>query len=109
MRRSLRMALLCGLLLLPSLPAAAQSDSNLALNAPDQVAWQLFIQVNTSAGGTNATFETWASDSDTFKPNPQFPTGPVVMALARPRGPGDRAAGDPARTADCCQPCRPIR
>jgi hypothetical protein len=54
------------------------------MTAPDQVAWQLFIQVNTRAGGTNATFETWASDTDTFQPNPQFPTAPTPPVLRRP-------------------------
>jgi hypothetical protein len=83
MRGSLRTALLCGLLLLPGLPAAAQSDPNPALNTPDEVAWRLFIQVNTSVG-RNATFETWASDTDTFRPNPQFPAAPVAMSLHAP-------------------------
>ena len=32
----------------PSLPATAQTDPNPAMNAPDQIAWQLFIQANTS-------------------------------------------------------------
>src|ERR1700738_352160 len=69
MKRPIGAALGCGLLLLSGLPAAAQSTPNTAMNAPDQVAWQIFIQVNTRAGGSNATFETWASDTDTFQPN----------------------------------------
>ena len=73
MRRSINTALVSGLFLLPNLPAAAQSQPNPAMNAPDQVAWQLFIQANTRAGGSNSTFETWASDTDLFQPNPQFP------------------------------------
>ena len=36
------------------------------------------------AGGNNALFETWASDTDTFKPNPQFPTTATPMALRQP-------------------------
>jgi hypothetical protein len=54
------------------------------MNNPDKNAWQLFIQVNSRAGGTNAVFETFASDSDTFQPTPQFPTGPTVVALHSP-------------------------
>lgn len=84
MRRSINTALVCGLFLLPNLPASAQSASNPAMNAPDQVAWQIFIQANTRAGGSNSTFETWASDTDTFKPNPQFPTTATPPSLRRP-------------------------
>jgi hypothetical protein len=84
MRRSIDKAMLCSLLLLPGLPAAAQSVPNPAMTAPDQVAWQLFIQANGRAGGSNAVFETWASDTDTFKPNPQFPTAATPPVLRRP-------------------------
>ncbi len=84
MRRSIGTALACGLILLPHFPAAAQSTPNPAMTAPDQVAWQLFIQANTRAGSSNSTFETWASDSDTFKPTPQFPTGATAPVLRRP-------------------------
>ena len=84
---SIRAALACGLFLLPGLPAAAQSTPNQAMNAPDQLAWQFFIQVNTRAGGNNALFETWASDTDTFKPNPQFPTTAAPLALRQPAVP----------------------
>lgn len=64
--------------------SAGQSTDNSALNSPDQVAWQLFIQVNTAAGGSNATFETWASDTDTFNMNPKFPTTPSSLAPHAP-------------------------
>jgi hypothetical protein len=64
--------------------ANAQSAQNPAMTAPDQVAWQLFIQANSRAGGTNSVFETWASDTDTFQLNPQFPTGPTAPVLRRP-------------------------
>lgn len=84
MRHSIYAALVCGFSVLPGLPAVAQSPPNPAMTAPDQVAWQLFIQVNTRAGGSNATFETWASDTDTFQPNPQFPTTPTPPVLRRP-------------------------
>ena len=65
-------------------PVLAQPDPNPAMNAPDQIAWQVFIQVNTRAGGANSLFETWASDTDTFQPNPQFPSTPTPSALRRP-------------------------
>jgi hypothetical protein len=84
MRGLVKAALGSCLSLFASLPALAQSTPNPALNAPDQLAWQFFIQVNTRAGGSNALFETWASDSDTFKPNPQFPTAAAPLVLRRP-------------------------
>lgn len=64
--------------------ALPQSTVNPAMNAPDETAWQLFIVATTSAGGSNATFETWASDTDTFRPNPQFPPGPTALSLHAP-------------------------
>jgi hypothetical protein len=69
---------------MPALSALAQVDPNPAENNPDKVAWQIFIQVNSRAGGTNSVFETFASDTDTFKANPQYPTGPTVSALHPP-------------------------
>ena len=84
MKRSLTYALACGALLLPALPAFAQTDPDPAMNNPDKLAWQLFIQVNSRAGGTNSVFETFASDTETFQPNPQYPTGPTVSALRTP-------------------------
>jgi hypothetical protein len=64
--------------------AFARTDANPAMNSPDMVAWQTFIHVNTGAGGTNALFETWASDTDTFKMDPRFPTSPQPLALRPP-------------------------
>ena len=84
MRRSTGAVFACSLFLLPTIPALAQSTPNPAMNAPDQLAWQFFIQVNTRAGGNNAVFETWASDTDTFKPNPQFPTTATPLVLRQP-------------------------
>lgn len=84
MRRSIDTLLVCGLLVLPAFPAAAQSPPNPAMTASDQVAWQLFIQANTRAGGGNSTFETWASDTDLFQPNPQFPAAATPPALRPP-------------------------
>ena len=87
MRSSVKIALGCCWLLLGTIPVAAQPAPNPAINAPDQLAWQFFIQVNTRAGGNNALFETWASDSDTFKVNPQFPTTAVPLQLHEPAVP----------------------
>jgi hypothetical protein len=84
MRLCLRFLLGCGVLLLTGFAAAAQSNQNPALNAPDQVAWTLFIQANTRAGGSNSTFETWASDTGTFAPNPVFPAAPTPPSLRQP-------------------------
>jgi hypothetical protein len=84
MRLCLRFLLCCGVLLLTGFTAAAQSNQNPALNAPDQVAWTLFIQANTRAGGSNSTFETWASDTGTFAPNPVFPAAPTPPSLRQP-------------------------
>jgi hypothetical protein len=70
--------------------AGAQSatlDPNPAMNNADMVAWQLFVQVNASAaapGNNNALFETWASDSDTFRPNPVWPATPSRTVLSPP-------------------------
>jgi hypothetical protein len=76
-------------MLIAGQPAWSQStlqDPNSAMNSPDQVAWELFIHVNTKAGltGNNATFETWASDTDTFTANPQFPATPGPLVLRQP-------------------------
>ena len=75
------LTLLCGGL------AWAQLGPNPALNAPDEVAWRLFIQVNARAGGSNALFETWASDTDTFNMNPRFPGAPTPPSLRAPAVP----------------------
>ena len=89
MRRSLRCALACGALAIgaltiSALPLLAQVDPNPALNNPDKLSWQIFIQVNSRADGTNSVFETFASDSDTFKVTPQYPAGPSAPALHAP-------------------------
>ena len=65
----------------------AQSTANPALEEPDRVAWQLFAVVNApaaSAGNNNATFETWASDDDTFTANPTWPGTPSPPRLKVP-------------------------
>jgi hypothetical protein len=84
MRHRLSYALACGLLVFAAVPAVAQVDPTLAMNKPDQLAWQLFIQVNSRAGGTNAVFETYASDTDTFQTTPQYPVGAVASSMRAP-------------------------
>ena len=84
MQRHASHVLACAALLVSTAAAVAQTDPAPAMNNPDMVAWQLFIQVNSRAGGTNAVFETFASDTDTFQPNPQYPTGPTPSAMHPP-------------------------
>jgi len=72
MRTKNTAALGVALIFLASAPAIGQSDANLAMNAPDELAWRQFIQVNTSAGGNSALFETWSSDAQTFQTKPVF-------------------------------------
>ena len=65
----------------PARPPATQQDvvnaMNPAINEPDKVAWCFFLYVNmraASQGNNDVLFETWASDGETFKPDPQWPT-----------------------------------
>jgi hypothetical protein len=76
--------IILGAILFASSGARAQSDPNPALNNADQQAWQLFIQVNSRAGGGNSVFETYASDTDTFQPTPVYPAGATPSALHPP-------------------------
>lgn len=55
-------------------PKVATAAPNPAMNAPDQVAWQLFAQVVGTSDGA-PLFQSWASDTDTFAPNAVWPTG----------------------------------
>jgi hypothetical protein len=58
--------------------------SNPAMTTPDETAWKLFVEANTAVDAKNAQFEAWASDGDTFKPNPTFPTTPTAAGLRPP-------------------------
>jgi hypothetical protein len=65
----------------PARPPANQQDlinaMNPAITDPDKVAWCFFLYVNSRAASANnndALFETWASDGQTFDPDPQWPT-----------------------------------
>jgi hypothetical protein len=86
-----------------AIPHAWAGDPNPAMSQPDMVAWRLFATVSrpaTPPDKTNALFETWASDEDTFNSNPKWPettggkirktlitrlgkTGPKVTGRAR--------------------------
>lgn len=66
-------------------PAMGTSGAdNPALNQPDKLAWGLFLEVNQPVPSGESTFETWASDTDTFKPNPVWPAGPMKLKLHPP-------------------------
>jgi len=64
--------------------ALAQSSADLAMNAPDQLAWQLFVELNSRAAGSSVLFETFATDDDTFQKDPQYPSGPTAPKIRRP-------------------------
>lgn len=83
MKPMLSAFLACVLLLLSPLAAHGQ-PTNPAMNAPEQVAWQLFIQVNTAVSDNTPAFETWASDTDLFQLKPQFPSAPSTLKLHPP-------------------------
>ena len=64
--------------------SVAQTYPNPAVNNPDEQSWELFMTVNAnaaSAGNNNALFETWASDGDTFRPSPVWPSGAAQMQI----------------------------
>ena len=84
MQRHASHVLACAALLVSTAAAVAQTDPAPPMSNPDMAAWQLFISVNSRAGGSNAVFETYASDTDTFQPTPQYPAGPTPSALHPP-------------------------
>src|SRR4051794_17663202 len=71
MRRALLAVALNAALVAPVLAQSADPDPD--MNNPDKGAWELFAAVNKPANPTHVVFETWASNEDTFKPNPIFP------------------------------------
>ena len=70
--------------LLSGASASAQPSADLAMNAPDQLAWQLFIQLNSRAEGGGVVLETFATDGDTFQTTPRYPTGRTPSVMRRP-------------------------
>jgi hypothetical protein len=76
----------CAIVLAMSAARAATTDADVAMNAPDEFAWRLFFKVNApamgSAGQVVALWETWASDNETFQPNPKpWPVNALPLAL----------------------------
>jgi hypothetical protein len=62
----------------------AQTGPNRLQNNADRQSWELFMTVNAdaaSAGDNNALFETWASDGDTFRAKPVWPSGGSQMQI----------------------------
>jgi hypothetical protein len=102
MLRTLKISVAVSLAML--LPVRAQTiPPDPAMSEPDRVSWELFVQLVAPArlqGHNVIVFETWASNEDTFKANPEFPLGapsPKVLrfpALAgrapTPSGPWQR-------------------
>ncbi|MDB5693172.1 MAG: hypothetical protein JWO81_2235 [Alphaproteobacteria bacterium] len=79
----------------PALRASAGFDSdgadgtvpNPAMSTPDQVAWQIFVSAVAPVKGSTMTFQTWASDTDTFTAQkPVWPgsSSPLQLRLGRP-------------------------
>jgi hypothetical protein len=64
--------------------ALAQPNADLAMNAPDQFAWQLFIQVISRTASASTLFETFATNENTFQPTPRYPSGPTPPVMRRP-------------------------
>jgi hypothetical protein len=69
-------------LLAGSSVALAGIDADTAINRPDQFNWELFAKINAPAndGTNNATWETWARDSDTFPQSPNLSAPPIWPA-----------------------------
>jgi hypothetical protein len=64
-------------------PAPAPTPDN-----HDKMAWELFVSATrpvTTSSGNRITFETWASNEDTFQQNPQFPGATAAPNCAPPQ------------------------
>lgn len=71
------------LALLPSGEARMLTPDR-AMTEPDRVSWELFTQLVASADPHHVVFETWASNDDTFKPDPEYPSAkpsPKVLSF----------------------------
>lgn len=81
--------LACSAIILASVSVFAKADPDpklvaMAMNAPDQLSWTLFLNVvadSKGADNNNALFETWASDKDTFSLSPVWPEHARPLAL----------------------------
>jgi hypothetical protein len=54
-----------------------------AMSEPDRVSWALFVQLVAPAGRNVVVFETWASNEDTFKAAPEFPSATPSPKILR--------------------------
>jgi hypothetical protein len=61
-------------------PATASADPNPAMAHPDKTGWEFFAKAVAPSGGA-ATFESWATDADTFQATPKFPAAKTPRAL----------------------------
>jgi hypothetical protein len=82
---------LCGLVA-PAVAAGADRPEcstaaevpNAAVNCPDRFAWERFVEVVTPVAGGLVTFQTYATDPDTF----QCPPADLATCRANPAAPG---------------------
>jgi len=68
----------------PSTQEEIINAMNPAISEPDKVAWCFFLYVNSrppNPSRNDALFETWASDGQTFNPDPQWPVTPQPKEL----------------------------
>ena len=67
--------------------AYGQSAPPVAVDNPDKVSWELFVIANRPAipGSNIVAFETWASNEDTFQPNPKFPGATAQPSCTPPQ------------------------
>ncbi len=69
---------------------------NPAMSAPDETAWNVFIDAVKPTGGA-ATFQSWASDTETFKPGAVWPSqGHAVVESTGKLGAPHALLGRPA-------------
>lgn len=86
MKKTLKALVICVALTTQAYGQGASPDPDPALNNPDKVSWELFALVNKSVPSinNNVAFETWASNEDTFQPNPKFPGASAAPNCALP-------------------------
>jgi hypothetical protein len=73
-----------GLLALMTCEGAAQGVPLPWGQSPDMLAWEVYMQVTAPSGdprSKNVEFETWASDQDIYKANPQWPTAGATKSF----------------------------
>jgi hypothetical protein len=56
-----------------------------AMTAPDQTAWTIFIDAVKPSGSAGITFDTWATDADTFSPGARPTTSEKALLATAPR------------------------